>query len=539
MEDDNVNDVDTPNSDDDVGIEEERLYNHDDVVSQIETDDDNLTDKLSRFPNKRARPRELSYTSSPEGARCNECGNTFSSDSLLRVHYCINYPKFQCEHCGKAFMTTMALNNHLMLHNEKQYQCGNCTKTFSSLKLLGKHQALEHSNFGEKGVYACEYCNKKFRYSMSKERHMQKKHEVVLYSCPLCNYKSKRQYLKSHLANKHHIGEKKHECIYCNKKFSRAIALKEHLRIHLDDRKDVCRVCNKHFIHKCSLKGHIQTHMKRGEYEGDPRELLEHAERTDDEYEPLENFSKLRGKDKSCAVGQYDYDRDVNMPSVACNKWFNSVQLEKMFREETTVASTEQTQDGMVEEFLLEDEELDEIGQALSRDGQAPSIREWADKGRSGLRGSGPPELLLTGERYKRMMFYNPAVDPREGHYRGLTPSQGLGLRLTIAIALEPVPTVQSKEITHQPVYTKQRLQRGLRNLYLRSQRRQRLKAPDFERQRQLYFLVIVSNGARCVLSPMRWFNSSLWAADAHRQLCDQCWKRRPHVPALLITGLV
>merc|ERR1712131_162717 len=101
---------------------------------------------------------------------------------------------FNCEQCGKNFITGASLRDHQHVHTgEKPYHCKQCGKTFSRQDHLKTHQRL---HTGEK-PYHCEQCEKKF----SREDHL-RKHQRV------------------------HTGEKPYHCEQCGKSFSQESSLR-------------------------------------------------------------------------------------------------------------------------------------------------------------------------------------------------------------------------------------------------------------------------------------------------------------------------
>ena len=50
-----------------------------------------------------------------------------------------------------------------------------------------------------------------------------------------------------------------HECDVCEKRFSRADSLRDHMRTHTNEKPYECDVCQKRFRESGHLKGHMRT----------------------------------------------------------------------------------------------------------------------------------------------------------------------------------------------------------------------------------------------------------------------------------------
>lgn len=86
---------------------------------------------------------------------------------LMKTHREVK--SFGCTECGKAFITSSSLREHMKTHSEeKPYQCQQCGKAFRYPRSLQGHM-ITHS---EEKPYECLQCEKAYRCLISLQRHM-------------------------------------------------------------------------------------------------------------------------------------------------------------------------------------------------------------------------------------------------------------------------------------------------------------------------------------------------------------------------------
>uniref|UniRef100_A0A915IPQ9 C2H2-type domain-containing protein n=1 Tax=Romanomermis culicivorax TaxID=13658 RepID=A0A915IPQ9_ROMCU len=75
---------------------------------------------------------------------CKLCPRTFSTSSMLNVHYTHTHrdkPQYDCEICGQAFAIKRELATHRRLHDgQPTHRCQQCGKEFGTKQLLRKHE---------------------------------------------------------------------------------------------------------------------------------------------------------------------------------------------------------------------------------------------------------------------------------------------------------------------------------------------------------------------------------------------------------------
>ncbi|KAJ8339644.1 hypothetical protein SKAU_G00342770 [Synaphobranchus kaupii] len=229
-----------------------------------------------RFPDAlQLRTHEEQQHGSGKLFSCSECGQGFSSSSVLEKHQQIHRRKkpfdksfsrrvhtrekpFTCLQCGKCFSEISNLKAHQILHaREKPFRCIVCNKTFAYLHILKRHQGV---HAGEKG-FICKFCGKLFDGADSLEQHCLAHHGGKRFSCTLCGKGfTTKSNLKSHQSV--HTGEKPHRCSECGKTFAHICNLKTHQRVHTGEKPFSCMLCSRGFSQNHVLQKHLQTHSR-------------------------------------------------------------------------------------------------------------------------------------------------------------------------------------------------------------------------------------------------------------------------------------
>lgn len=167
-----------------------------------------------------------------------QCSNTFNSKASLSQHVITvhtNRKDHVCETCGKRFSSHSSMRVHSKSHSEdRSYPCKLCNYAGRTASALYIHMST-HAN----ETCVCEVCSKTFKSARNLNDHLRRVHTK----------------------------EKKHECIYCKKKFVHKYMLSVHLRSHTGVRPYQCPLCEKAFLRSDGLKEHMETHGQRSVYD--------------------------------------------------------------------------------------------------------------------------------------------------------------------------------------------------------------------------------------------------------------------------------
>lgn len=183
---------------------------------------------------------------------CQVCDEVFRRKKDLMLHMnesydCRTKKIFRCVECQHMFPTVGEFQLHLVSHSQEDQSsnkidivCELCGKDFTDIAERKKH--LE-SHFEKNGSILCPTCGKCL---CSKEMYM--RHSLVH------SYQSgKMQKIKK---------QKQFPCKICNKGFSTASTLRDHLYLHTGEKTFECSFCKKVFATKSSLRCHLKLHLK-------------------------------------------------------------------------------------------------------------------------------------------------------------------------------------------------------------------------------------------------------------------------------------
>lgn len=164
-----------------------------------------------------------------------------------------------CEHCPKRYTKQYLLDQHRIIHMERNVPCDICDRRFPSVSMLCTHVKMVHGNYGT----MCDICAQVIRGRAAFQRH-QLEHAGITepkVQCDICGSWHKNKYsLKKHV-RRHNGSSEECTCNICGKVSPNRSAMLSHQRyVHNADRVHVCSVCSKKFKKAINLKEHMATH---------------------------------------------------------------------------------------------------------------------------------------------------------------------------------------------------------------------------------------------------------------------------------------
>ncbi|KAH8407498.1 hypothetical protein KR222_003647 [Zaprionus bogoriensis] len=202
--------------------------------------------------------------SNPEKFKCELCDRTFADKQCLRNHELLKHQPdeqktFICEHCPKRYTKQYLLDQHRIIHKERNVPCDICERRFPNVSMLCTHVKMVHGNYGT----MCDICAQVIRGRAAFQRH-QLEHAGITepkVQCDICGSWHKNKYsLKKHV-RRHNGSSEECTCSICGKVSPNRSAMLSHQRyVHNADRVHGCSVCSKKFKKAINLKEHMATH---------------------------------------------------------------------------------------------------------------------------------------------------------------------------------------------------------------------------------------------------------------------------------------
>ncbi|XP_055711525.1 zinc finger protein 62-like [Phlebotomus papatasi] len=294
----------------DLKDDQNHLPDKDDSVSDI-SDKISIDEKLPEIPKinpdndallisrnlRNTRNRGSSNVRKSTKFECGSCNSNPNQKSHLKIQIRKKHPgskTFECKTCGKKFQSTSSLRRHLNTYevnkghesqkdtkehicvvcgiaNETRHELKSHTKThkkddnwfcvFCSYKSTRFLYLKHHINVLHKGIkdYHCSQCEKSFTTAPSLRDHMLRHADIKNHVCTVCGVKKvTRTELRKHMIIH---SEKMLSCEFCPLKFLRGDSLKQHIRIvHQEIKEHYCTICNKTFAISRTLKNHLMIH---------------------------------------------------------------------------------------------------------------------------------------------------------------------------------------------------------------------------------------------------------------------------------------
>ena len=204
------------------------------------------------------------HMKSHEQKFCDMCDYQCESRQTLLKHISRKHPdptkekeQYPCHICGKVFLTSTYLKDHIAIHGDAIHKCNQCDRSFKTPKNLKNHIIRDH----EEKKHVCEECGQKFAFKHKLIQHFTTFHtDLKEFACKQCDYKgATNKLLYSHMAV-HKLP--KYSCDFCGKKFRQNSSMRAHRMTHTGEKPYGCRECTFRCIQPNELTKHYaKTHQ--------------------------------------------------------------------------------------------------------------------------------------------------------------------------------------------------------------------------------------------------------------------------------------
>ncbi|BFG03984.1 zinc finger protein 271 [Drosophila madeirensis] len=138
--------------------------------------------------------------------------------------------QFPCQYCDKVFYRPFEKVKHERIHTgEKPYRCEACGKTFRVSYSLTLH-LRSHTDIRP---YVCIVCNKRFKLQSNYAHHLLTHGAERQFSCDICSKSFRTSVQLNGHRNSH---TKPFECEICNRPFASLYAVNNHMKTHKNDK---------------------------------------------------------------------------------------------------------------------------------------------------------------------------------------------------------------------------------------------------------------------------------------------------------------
>lgn len=242
-------------------------------------DDEEMNGVITTIMADEYEKNEYEYT-------CLFCSKVFSNEELLIDHQIAHQPStstlnsnkdiqpnrtdapeigsisnevlkpYKCQHCPRSYKKKCGLRRHMNIHDvKKQVKCEICWRIFPTKYNYEIHMNTHNGN----KPYKCPTCERCFSHPSVLKYHQYTHVSEKTFKCPKCpqdKFFRSMHHLRNHIIFHE---EKRHKCVYCDKKFHTSSSLKSHLRTHTRT-KLTCQFCLKSFSQSRRYWAHVATH---------------------------------------------------------------------------------------------------------------------------------------------------------------------------------------------------------------------------------------------------------------------------------------
>ncbi|KAJ8332831.1 hypothetical protein SKAU_G00417270 [Synaphobranchus kaupii] len=172
--------------------------------------------------------------------------------SNLQQHQRSHKSEFQCQTCGRGFVSLFSLRKHKHSHGKSRpHRCPKCQLSFAGPTQLAEHMATHRDE-----NFPCDLCDRTFTCKLSRAEHRKGHTEPEESLPPLLPPQG------SPSSSLHVVADQlKYRCGICCERFRDPEQLSEHGCLAARERPYFCTDCNQHFLCGAHLKKHQLSHQ--------------------------------------------------------------------------------------------------------------------------------------------------------------------------------------------------------------------------------------------------------------------------------------
>uniref|UniRef100_A0A8C8VNK1 Zinc finger protein 142 n=1 Tax=Pelusios castaneus TaxID=367368 RepID=A0A8C8VNK1_9SAUR len=196
---------------------------------------------------------------------CARCEARFSSETALKQHVLRQHEEKISHSCPRCSFVCHS-EATLKCHAQKQHphlECGTCKETFASREALEQHKTLHFS-------HRCDRCSFAAKERQQLVRHYVESHEPAAaqekpLKCPFCDFACHHQLVLDHHV-KGHGGTRVYKCSDCDYTTKNKQKITWHIRIHTGEKPYKCHLCKYACADPSRLKYHMRIHKEERKY---------------------------------------------------------------------------------------------------------------------------------------------------------------------------------------------------------------------------------------------------------------------------------